>query len=79
MFGLKKSRTFIFRDVFGNVETDGWEVIGTVNEEDCVRYIVCGNIIIVIIITIIVIHIITIFMTVISCFQEDSFRRVGAV
>lgn len=43
MFGLKKSRTFNFHDVFGNVETDGWGVIGTVNEENCVRRVVCGN------------------------------------
>jgi len=40
MFGLDKSRTFKFGDVFGNVEKDGQDVIGTRNEEDCVRYIV---------------------------------------
>lgn len=40
MFGLNKIRTINFDDVFGNVETDGREVIGTMNEEDCHRFIV---------------------------------------
>jgi len=40
VFGLNKSRTLNFDDGFGNVETDGREVIGTMNEEDCHRFIV---------------------------------------
>ena len=40
MVGLNKGRTLNFDDVYGNAEKDGREIIGTMNEDDCVRYIV---------------------------------------
>jgi hypothetical protein len=43
MFGLNKSRTLNFDYVFRNVETDRRDVIGTMNEEDCVIHCVCEN------------------------------------